>query len=162
MTGLLLLTFGCAAAVITPTTEPNMNGEYMLSPTPNAPNPTFSTNFKDYPGGVESFTLYAGPITSTYAEVFWKALPEVKLPDDIIQRFKGKGMAIIGFEADQVRKGAGPVERAGQGGRPTGVAPHVARRRCTPRIGKETPRHRILWNCCRPTGEDVSVPINVA
>jgi hypothetical protein len=99
---------GCAAAAITPTTEPNMNGEYLLAPTPKAPNPKWSTNFKDYPGGVESFTVYAGPITSTYAEVFWTSLPEVNLPDDIVKRFKGKGMAVVGFEADQVRKGAGP------------------------------------------------------
>jgi hypothetical protein len=39
--------------------------------------------------------------------VFWTALPDVKLPDDIISRFKGKGMAVVGFEVDQVRKGAG-------------------------------------------------------
>ena len=96
-----------AAATITPTTEPNMNGEYLLSPTPKAPKSTWSTSFKDYPGGVESFTLYAGPITSTYSEVFWTALPEVKLPEDIIRRFQGKGMAVVGFEVDQVRKGAG-------------------------------------------------------
>ena len=104
----LLFAVGCAAAAITPTTEPNMNGEYLLAPTPKAPNPKWSTNFKDYPGGVESFTVYAGPITSTYAEVFWTSLPEVNLPDDIVKRFKGKGMAVVGFEADQVRKGAGP------------------------------------------------------
>ena len=61
--------------------EPNMNGEYLLSGTPKAPKPTWSTSFKDYPGGVESFTVYAGPIKSTYAEVFWTALPEVKLPE---------------------------------------------------------------------------------
>ena len=99
---------GSAAAGITPTAEPNMNGEYLLAPTPKAPNPKFSTSFKDYPGGVESFTVYAGPITSTYSEVFWTALPEVNLPDDIVKRFKGKGMAVVGFEADQVRRGAGP------------------------------------------------------
>jgi hypothetical protein len=90
---LLLAVFGCAAAAITPTTEPNMNGEYLLASTPKAPKSTWSTSFKEYPGGVESFTVYAGPITSTYSEVFWKALPEVKLPDGIIERFKGKGMA---------------------------------------------------------------------
>ena len=45
-----------------------------------------------------------GPVTSTYGEVFWTSLPEVKLPEDIVQRFKGKGMAVVGFEVDQVRK----------------------------------------------------------
>jgi hypothetical protein len=84
-----------------------MNGEYLLSSTPKAPTSKWSTSFKDYPGGAESFTLYAGPITSTYSEVFWKVLPEVKLPDELVKRFKGKGMAVVGFEVDQVRKGAG-------------------------------------------------------
>ena len=45
-----------------------------------------------------------GPITSTYGEVFWTSLPEVQLPQEIVQRFKGKGMAVVGFEVDQVRK----------------------------------------------------------
>eukprot|EP00729_Bicosta_minor_P028890 gene28890-34856_t len=53
----LAFVVGCGAtAIITPTTEPNMNGEYLLAPTPKAPNPKFTTSFKDYPGGVESFT----------------------------------------------------------------------------------------------------------
>eukprot|EP00039_Didymoeca_costata_P019055 m.336065 g.336065 ORF g.336065 m.336065 type:complete len:758 (-) comp17746_c0_seq1:59-2332(-) len=89
---------------ITPTKDPNMNGEYMLARTPNQPNATWSTQFRDYPGGVEYFEVYAGPITSTYSEVFWTALPEVHLPPDLVQRFAGKGMAVVGFEADQVRK----------------------------------------------------------
>jgi hypothetical protein len=53
---------------------------------------------------VEYFEIYAGPVNSTYGEVFWSSLPEVKLPDELIARFKGKGMAVVGFEADQVRK----------------------------------------------------------
>ena len=68
------------AAVVT---GANMNGEYLLAPTPKG-NTTWSTEFKDYPGGVAGFTVYAGPITSTYGEVFWKALPEVALPDDCL------------------------------------------------------------------------------
>eukprot|EP01043_Picozoa_sp_COSAG02_P075684 COSAG02_NODE_15725_length_1146_cov_1.071633_2_plen_99_part_00 len=45
-----------------------------------------------------------GPVTSTYGEVFWTSLPEVQLPQEIVERFKGKGMAVVGFEVDQVRK----------------------------------------------------------
>ena len=52
--------------------------------------------------------MYAGPVNSTYGEVFWTSLPTVELPDDIVKRFKGKGMAVVGFEVDQVRQGAGP------------------------------------------------------
>jgi hypothetical protein len=52
------------AAGFTPTKDDNMNGEYHISQTPNAPG-NFSTNFKDYPGGVEYFEVYHGPINST-------------------------------------------------------------------------------------------------
>ena len=96
-----------APAVDRSVNGPNMNGEYLLAQTPNGKG-NWSTSFKDYPGGVESFEFYAGPVKSTYGEVFWTSLPEAKLPDDIVQRFKGKGMAVVGFEVDQVRKGAGP------------------------------------------------------
>ena len=40
---------GYAAAAITPTNEPNMNGEHLLSPTPWPPTPKWSTSFKDHP-----------------------------------------------------------------------------------------------------------------
>ena len=82
----------------------NMNGEYLLAPTPKGSATQWSTNFKDYPGGVESFEFYTGSISSTYGEVFWTGLPEVPLPEDIVQRFEGKGMAVVGFEVDQVRR----------------------------------------------------------
>ena len=82
-------------AAFTPTTDPNMNGEYLLAPTPNGKNVNWSTQFKDYPGGVEYFEVYAGPVNSTYGEVFWTALPEVKLPEDIVKRFKGKGVSCL-------------------------------------------------------------------
>ena len=39
-----------------------------------------------------------------FEKVFWTALPEVELPADLVARFKGKGMAVVGFEADQVRR----------------------------------------------------------
>ena len=78
--------------------------QYQLAATPNGSATKWSTNFKDYPGGVESFEFYSGPISSTYGEVFWTSLPETKLPQDIVKRFAGKGMAVVGFEVDQVRK----------------------------------------------------------
>lgn len=55
-------------------------------------------------GGVEYFEIYVGPITSLYSQVWWKALPHVPIPDDVVQRFKGKGMAVVGYEVDQVRR----------------------------------------------------------
>ena len=87
----LLGLFCLATAKITPTTDANMNGEYLLASTPKqrANWTGWSTSFKDYPGGVEYFEVYAGPVNSTYGEVFWTALPEVKLPADLIKRVRG-------------------------------------------------------------------------
>ena len=87
-----------------PTTAPNMNGAYELSKTPGAPSgASFPTNFKDYPGGVESFDVYHGPITTQYSQVWWASTSN-PLPDDIVQRFDGSAIAIVGLEMDQVRR----------------------------------------------------------
>ena len=50
------------------------------------------------------YKSYAGPITTTYGEVFWTGLPPAPIPADVAKRFDGKVMAVVGFEADQVRK----------------------------------------------------------
>mmetsp|Transcript_2949 Transcript_2949/g.6209 ORF Transcript_2949/g.6209 Transcript_2949/m.6209 type:complete len:755 (+) Transcript_2949:19-2283(+) len=84
----------------------NLNGEYLLSATPHA-NRTqlrFPTRFHDYPRPVESFDVYSPPIRSLYSQVFWKALPPVPLPEDVVARYSGQGMAVVGFEVDQVRR----------------------------------------------------------
>merc|ERR1719440_2674853 len=81
---------------------PNMNGLYSLSPSGGAdPEKTknlFPKNFKDYPGGVEYFDIYSPPIRSLYSQVFWKSLPPVSLPADVVAKFDGKAMAVVGFE----------------------------------------------------------------
>jgi len=92
------------AAAFTPTQDANMNGEYHLSKTPGAPaDKSFPTDYKDYPGGVEYFDVYHGPITSLYSQVYWTSTSN-DLPPEIVQRFDGKVMAIVGMEMDQVRK----------------------------------------------------------
>ena len=90
----------------TPTTAENMNGDYLLSPTPNGPNvqEKFPTQFKDYPRGVESFDVYSPMVRTLYSQVFWKGLDPVDFPTDIVARYKDIGMAIVGFEMDQVRR----------------------------------------------------------
>ena len=100
---------GCPVAPIPPfipTTAKNMNGDYLLSPTPKGPNvqEKFPTQFKDYPRGVESFDIYSPLVRTYYSQVFWKGLPPVALPKDIVERYHGIGMAVVGFEMDQVRK----------------------------------------------------------
>ena len=82
----------------------NMNGKYILANTPHQTFNNWSTNFNDYPGGVEYFEVLAGPVTSTYSEVFWTPLPVVNLSEALIKRFNNKAMAVVGLEADQVRR----------------------------------------------------------
>ena len=98
---MLPLAGGAAAAAF----FPNMNGEYLTTPTPHAPTGVrFNTSFSAYPGGVEYFEVELGPITSLYSEVWWQAFPAVALPDGLAARFDGKGMSIVGYETDAVRK----------------------------------------------------------
>eukprot|EP01060_Flectonema_neradi_P014145 TRINITY_DN20862_c0_g1_i1.p1 TRINITY_DN20862_c0_g1~~TRINITY_DN20862_c0_g1_i1.p1 ORF type:complete len:767 (+),score=171.44 TRINITY_DN20862_c0_g1_i1:37-2337(+) len=102
----LLAGASVSAQAFVPSNAPNMNGEYVLSETPNGKGTSekFPLNYKDYPGGVEYFDVYSPLITSRYSQVFWTGLEPVKLPQDIVDRYAGKGMAIVGFEADQVRQ----------------------------------------------------------
>ena len=84
----------------------NLNtGGYKLQKTPKqSDKATWSTEWKDYPGGVEHIEFYFGSIKSTYSEVFWKSLPEIQLPTELVKRFDNKGIAVVGLEADQVRR----------------------------------------------------------
>ena len=78
----------------------------MLSQTPGGKETQkrFPTHFQDYPGKPSFFDVYSPTIRSLYSQVFWKALPPVDLPKEIVQQFDGKGMAVVGFEMDQVRR----------------------------------------------------------
>lgn len=49
-----------------------------------------------------TFVQYAD--CSVYVQVFWTGLDPVPLPADIVARYDGRGMAVVGFECDQVRK----------------------------------------------------------
>jgi hypothetical protein len=83
----------------------NMNGAYSYTPTPHAPQgQQYSTKWSEYPDGAEYFEVYLGPITTVYSQVWWKQFEAVPLPDDIVERFAGKGMAIMGYETDSVRR----------------------------------------------------------
>ena len=85
----------------------NMNIDtYTLSQTPGAKGTKekYPTRFFDYPREMLSFDVYSPPITQLYSQVFWKGLDPVDLPANIVKRFAGKGMAVCGFEMDQVRQ----------------------------------------------------------
>ena len=83
---------------------PNMNGIYPLSSTPHGNVSKFPKAFSEYGRGVQSFDVYSPLISQLYSQVFWKGLPPVDLPESIVSQFKGKGMAVVGFEMDQVRR----------------------------------------------------------
>jgi hypothetical protein len=82
----------------------NMNGFYNLSDTAHSDTSKFPENYHSYPGAPDYFEIYSPTISSLYSQVFWTRLPSVDLPIDIVERFKGKTMAVVGFEMDQVRR----------------------------------------------------------
>ena len=92
-----------ALAYAPPSKFDNMNGAYRLSKTPRAPGEFPGTAFADFPGGVEYFEVYHGPITTRYSQVWWTSTSN-PIPDDVVKRFANKTMAIVGLEMDQVRK----------------------------------------------------------
>jgi len=77
----------------------NMNGKYSISNSISSK--PFNTDYASYEN-VEYFDVYSPPITTKYGEVYWTMMDEVALEKEIVDRFDGKVMAIVGFEADQV------------------------------------------------------------
>ena len=62
----------------------------------------YSTDFeKNVHGPVEHFDVY-GTVQTKYSEVYWTRNAPIPLPDALVQRFRGKVMAITGYEIDQV------------------------------------------------------------
>ena len=87
----------------------NMNGEYVYSKTPGASN-ALPKRFRDYPSppgaALESFDVYTPPMTTLYSQVWWQALDPAPFPEEVIKRYNGTSMAIVGWEIDQVRRNA--------------------------------------------------------
>ena len=133
--------FPHVAASFVPSTLPNMNGEYQLSTTPGGNASRFPTHFKDYPRGVEMFEVYSPNINTLYSQVFWAGLDPVELPEAIVKKYDGRGMAVVGFEIDQV------------------VLAQLHQQQLTALRFFPTHRHEQVR---RTASGDVSVPINVA
>ena len=56
-----------------------------------------------------SFDAYSAPFETRYSQVWWAGLPPLPLPGHVVKQFEGgKIMAVVGFEVDQVTRGAGP------------------------------------------------------
>lgn len=113
-----LLAMAASAAATVPNFGPgfnaskadNMNGDYVFSKTPGAKDmdTLFPNRFADYPGGAEYFEVYAPEMTTLYSQVWWAPLAPAPIPEWFVKKYAGKAVAIIGWEIDQVRKGAGP------------------------------------------------------
>ena len=91
-------------ADFTPKSAPNMNGAYVFSTTPGGTPGRFPKRYADYPGGVDFFDVYSPPMTTLYSQVWWSPLEPTPLPADVVKRYAGKGMAIVGWEIDQVMR----------------------------------------------------------
>jgi hypothetical protein len=48
------------------------------------------------------FDILSPVVSTLYSQVWWAALEEVAIPDEVMKQFDGKTMAIVGFELDQV------------------------------------------------------------
>ena len=82
----------------------NMNGNIYYISNPNTSSTHhFSTDYTtQYNSKVEYFDVYSDPITSRYSEVFWTVMDPVALPEEIVTRFSGKPISIVGYEMDQL------------------------------------------------------------
>lgn len=73
----------------------NQGGPYKV-----ANSDTFQTEYGD---DREYFDVYSKPIKTLYSQVHWTAHRNIKLPQEIVERFEGgKIMAVTGYEVDQV------------------------------------------------------------
>ena len=55
---------------------------------------------------MRSFDVYSPPIRTQYSQVFWTMMGNVPLPESLVREFAGKAIAVVGYESDQVQKGA--------------------------------------------------------
>ena len=98
------------AACLTLACSTNMNEGGVPYEISNGAPPTstskYSTDFETNAnsaklGKVEHFDVY-GEVRTKYSQVYWTRNTPINLPEELIKRFKGKTMAITGYEIDQV------------------------------------------------------------
>jgi len=80
-------------------TSGNMNGRYSVASGMRQDVP-FNDDYASK--GHEFFDVWSPEIATHYGEVFWTDQGNQPLPEHIVERFKGKVMAITGYEHDQV------------------------------------------------------------
>ena len=81
----------------------NLNGDvYKISNPDYNSKQQFPTIYNQINSSMEYFDVYSDPITSRYGDVYWTMMNPVKLPQNIIDRFNNKVIAITGYEMNQV------------------------------------------------------------
>ena len=80
----------------------NMNGRYRVATGGKGPLPLGTFNDDYASKGHKYFDVWAPEIATHYGEVFWTDQHNQPLPADIVAKFKGKVIAITGYEQDQV------------------------------------------------------------
>merc|ERR1712223_1850227 len=83
----------------------NMNGDYLLSNANTDSPQKWDSSYAKFEN-VEYFDAYSPVINSKYSEVYWTMMDPVPLDQEIIDKFKGKTLAIVGYETDQVMRTA--------------------------------------------------------
>ena len=93
-----------AAGVSAGAPAANMNGAFLVATGSSKQGGDPVVSFPDsYASkGHEYFDVWAPEIATHYGENFWTSQGNQPIPDHIIERFKGKTMAITGYEQDQV------------------------------------------------------------
>ena len=77
----------------------NMNGQYLLSN--SHPNGKWDSSYNKF-DDIEYIDVYSPEISTKYGEVYWTMMDPVPLDKDVVDKFSGKIMAVIGYETDQV------------------------------------------------------------
>ena len=77
----------------------NMNGAYPVASGDDQDVP-YNTDYASK--GHKYFDVWAPEIATLYGQVFWTDQGQNALPADIVEKFKGKVIAITGYEQDQV------------------------------------------------------------
>ena len=102
---MLAVVLSAAAAVLSPSLSGNMNEDVTYG-IANPASKNYSAGFRG-----KWFEIESPLITSRYSQVYWKGLGVVSLPEDVIQRYDGKVMAITGFEVDVFRNTSSGPQR---------------------------------------------------
>ena len=76
-----------------------MNGKYRIA-SGQRQDVAFNDDYASK--GMEYVDLYSPEIATHYGEAYWTTMPTVTFPQELMDRFKGKVMAITGYEHDHV------------------------------------------------------------